>query len=147
MDIPGHSDIFFGIAVNQHHRCAEHHLVTAERCRINDLGTADAVLDLTNLRFDLALPVGVFTGLAIFIPYLGFGLGLVLRGKTLGIWGYGKIGQLVAGYGRAFGMEILVWGSEASRELARSHGFEIVHRGPPDHGKDAHTRVRMVKKL
>ena len=31
--------------------------------------------------------------------------------------------------------------------LYGSHGFEIVHRGPPDHGKDAHTRVRMVKKL
>jgi D-3-phosphoglycerate dehydrogenase / 2-oxoglutarate reductase len=44
-----------------------------------------------------------------------FGIGMVLRGKTLGIWGYGKIGQLVAGYGRAFGMQVLVWGSEASR--------------------------------
>ncbi|MBT9440469.1 MAG: D-2-hydroxyacid dehydrogenase family protein, partial [Acidovorax sp.] len=35
-----------------------------------------------------------------------FGLGTVLRGKTLGIWGYGRIGQLVAGYGRAFGMNV-----------------------------------------
>jgi phosphoglycerate dehydrogenase-like enzyme len=42
------------------------------------------------------------------------GLGTVLKGRTLGIWGYGKIGQL-AGYGRAFGMQVLVWGSEASR--------------------------------
>ena len=48
-----------------------------------------------------------------------FGLGMVLKGKTLGIWGYGKIGQLVAGYGKAFGMRVLVWGSEASREQAR----------------------------
>ena len=32
-------------------------------------------------------------------------------------------------------------------KLYGSHGFEIVHRGPPDHGNDAHTRVRMVKKL
>ena len=44
-----------------------------------------------------------------------FGLGMVLKGRTLGIWGYGKIGQLVAGYGRAFGMQVIVWGSEASR--------------------------------
>ena len=51
-----------------------------------------------------------------------FGLGMVLRGRTLGIWGYGKIGQLVAGYARAFGMQVLVWGSEASRERARADG-------------------------
>ena len=51
-----------------------------------------------------------------------FGLGLVLRGRTLGIWGYGKIGQLVAGYGRAFGMQVIVWGSERSRERARADG-------------------------
>ena len=49
-----------------------------------------------------------------------FGLGMVLRGKTLGIWGYGKIGQLVAGYGTAFGMQVLVWGSEASRAQRRA---------------------------
>ncbi len=47
-----------------------------------------------------------------------FGLGMVLKGKTLGIWGFGRIGQLVAGYGQAFGMEVLVWGSEAARERA-----------------------------
>src|SRR3954464_9227641 len=47
-----------------------------------------------------------------------FGLGMVLKGKTLGIWGFGKIGQLVAGYGKAFGMRIVVWGSDASRERA-----------------------------
>ena len=40
-----------------------------------------------------------------------FGIGMMLRGKTLGIWGYGKIGKLVAGYGKAFGMEVAVWGS------------------------------------
>ena len=51
-----------------------------------------------------------------------FGLGMVLRGKTLGIWGYGKIGQIVGGYGRAFGMQVLVWGSEASRERAVADG-------------------------
>jgi D-3-phosphoglycerate dehydrogenase len=52
-----------------------------------------------------------------------FGLGSVLRGKTLGIWGYGKIGQLIAGYGRAFGMQVMVWGSEASRDRARTDGL------------------------
>ncbi|MBA4177609.1 MAG: 3-phosphoglycerate dehydrogenase [Leptothrix sp. (in: Bacteria)] len=53
-----------------------------------------------------------------------FALGMVLRGKTLGIWGYGRIGQLVAGYGRAFGMTVQVWGSEASRARARADGHE-----------------------
>ena len=48
-----------------------------------------------------------------------FGLGMVLKGKTLGIWGYGKIGQLVAGYGKAFGMQVLVWGREGSRATRR----------------------------
>jgi D-3-phosphoglycerate dehydrogenase len=51
-----------------------------------------------------------------------FGLGMVLKGKTLGIWGYGKIGQMIAGYGRAFGMQIMVWGSEASRQRAEKEG-------------------------
>lgn len=53
-----------------------------------------------------------------------FGLGVVLKGRTLGLWGYGRIGQLVAGYGRAFGMNVLVWGSEASRYKARADGCE-----------------------
>ena len=53
-----------------------------------------------------------------------FGIGQVLRGKTLGIWGYGRIGQLVAGYGRAFGMNVLVWGRQASREKAVIDGFQ-----------------------
>jgi len=52
-----------------------------------------------------------------------FGLGAVLHGKTLGVWGYGRIGSLVAGYGRAFGMTVLVWGSEAARLRASADGF------------------------
>ncbi len=52
-----------------------------------------------------------------------FSLGQVLRGKVLGIWGYGKIGQLVAGYGKAFGMHVMIWGSEASRLKAAGDGF------------------------
>jgi D-3-phosphoglycerate dehydrogenase len=53
-----------------------------------------------------------------------FGLGSVLRGKTLGLYGYGKIGKLVAGYGRAFGMDVLVWGREGSRERAVADGLQ-----------------------
>ncbi|HVZ46736.1 MAG TPA: D-2-hydroxyacid dehydrogenase family protein [Ramlibacter sp.] len=53
-----------------------------------------------------------------------FGLGMVLQGKVLGIWGYGKIGQLVAGYGRAFGMRVVVWGSPASRDKAVADGYD-----------------------
>ena len=53
-----------------------------------------------------------------------FGVGMVLRGKTLGIWGYGKIGQILAGYGRAFGMNVLVWGSESSRAKAQADGYD-----------------------
>ena len=54
-----------------------------------------------------------------------FGLGSVLQGKTLGVWGYGKVGQLVAGYGLAFGMRVVVWGRPASRERAAVDGFEV----------------------
>ena len=52
-----------------------------------------------------------------------FGVGSVLSGKTLGIWGYGKIGRMVAGYGKAFGMNVMIWGSEASRETAVKDGY------------------------
>ena len=55
---------------------------------------------------------------------VNFGLGQRLAGKTLGIWGYGRIGRMVAGYGRAFGMRVLVWGSEASRKAALEAGME-----------------------
>lgn len=54
-----------------------------------------------------------------------FGLGNVLAGKTLGIWGYGRIGTLVAGYGKAFGMQTVIWGSEASREQALKDGHQV----------------------
>jgi len=55
-----------------------------------------------------------------------FGLGMVLKDKTLGVWGFGKIGQLVAGYGKAFGMRIVVWGSEGARDKAVADGYEAV---------------------
>ncbi len=51
-------------------------------------------------------------------------VGTVLKGRTLAIWGYGKIGQLIAGYARAFGMDVLVWGSEASRAAAVADGWQ-----------------------
>ncbi|UMR31652.1 D-2-hydroxyacid dehydrogenase family protein [Massilia sp. MB5] len=50
-------------------------------------------------------------------------IGTVLKGRTLAIWGYGKIGKLIAGYARAFGMDVLVWGSEASRQAAVADGL------------------------
>jgi D-3-phosphoglycerate dehydrogenase len=51
-------------------------------------------------------------------------LGTLLRGRTLGVWGYGKIGSLVAGYGRAFGMRVLAFGREGSQTRAHADGFE-----------------------
>jgi D-3-phosphoglycerate dehydrogenase / 2-oxoglutarate reductase len=51
------------------------------------------------------------------------GVGDTLRGKTLGIYGYGRIGKAVAEYGRAFGMKILVWSREASLATAGADGF------------------------
>jgi len=49
-------------------------------------------------------------------------IGTGLRGKTLGILGYGKIGAVVAGYGKAFGMKVLVWGRPTTMEKARADG-------------------------
>jgi D-3-phosphoglycerate dehydrogenase / 2-oxoglutarate reductase len=54
------------------------------------------------------------------------GVGNSLRGKTLGIFGYGRIGSTVASYGKAFGMNVLVWAREASLERARSDGYTPV---------------------
>ena len=53
------------------------------------------------------------------------GVGNSLRGRTLGIHGYGRIGATVAGYGRAFGMNVLVWAREASRDRARRDGYSV----------------------
>ena len=52
-------------------------------------------------------------------------VGVGLRGKTLGIYGYGRIGGVVAGYGRAFGMNVLVWGRETTIAKARADGYAI----------------------
>jgi D-3-phosphoglycerate dehydrogenase len=53
------------------------------------------------------------------------GVGDTLRGRTLGIYGYGRIGRAVAGYGAAFGMRVLVWSGEQSRQAAREDGVEV----------------------
>jgi D-3-phosphoglycerate dehydrogenase len=50
-------------------------------------------------------------------------MGSLIHGKTIGIWGYGKIGQRIAQYAHVFGAKVLVWGSEASREKAVEAGF------------------------
>lgn len=54
-----------------------------------------------------------------------FGVGMVLRGKTLGLLGYGKIARLVAGYGQAFGMRVIVWGRESTCAHAQADGLEV----------------------
>jgi len=56
------------------------------------------------------------------------GVGTTLRGKTLGIYGYGRIGSVVAGYGRAFGMNVLVWARPATLEQARADGYAAAAR-------------------
>jgi D-3-phosphoglycerate dehydrogenase / 2-oxoglutarate reductase len=52
-----------------------------------------------------------------------FNLGTTLKGRTLGLLGFGKIAQLVAGYAKAFGMEVLVWGRETTLARAQGLGF------------------------
>ncbi len=51
------------------------------------------------------------------------GVGTTLRGKTLGIYGYGRIGGAVAGYGKAFGMNVMVLAREATLLKARADGY------------------------
>ena len=50
-------------------------------------------------------------------------IGSTIHGKTLGIWGYGKIGQKIAQYAKVFGANVLIWGSESSRQKALEDGF------------------------
>jgi len=59
------------------------------------------------------------------------GVGHTLRGKTLGVYGYGRIGRVVAGYGQAFGMNVWVWAHSGSRERARSDGHTVPPAGRP----------------
>lgn len=55
------------------------------------------------------------------------GVGATLRGKTLGIYGYGRIGTTVAGYGKAFGMNVLVWARETSLARAQTDGYAVAN--------------------
>jgi len=52
------------------------------------------------------------------------GVGTTLRGKTLGLYGYGRIAVAVAGYGKAFGMKVVVWAREPSRDRAKADGHQ-----------------------
>lgn len=54
-----------------------------------------------------------------------FALGTRLEGKTLGIWGFGKIGSHLARFGQVFNMHILIWGSEESRQKAAAQGYDV----------------------
>jgi D-3-phosphoglycerate dehydrogenase len=51
--------------------------------------------------------------------------GTELYGKTLGVYGLGKIGGMVADVGKAFGMKVSAWGRERSKQAARDQGFEV----------------------
>lgn len=51
-------------------------------------------------------------------------IGTTAHGKTIGIWGYGKIGQKIGQYAKVFGAKVIVWGSQSSREKAENDGFE-----------------------
>ena len=53
------------------------------------------------------------------------GIGHTLRGRRLGVYGYGRIGRAVADYGQAFGMQVALWGSEASRDRAAADGWAV----------------------
>jgi D-3-phosphoglycerate dehydrogenase len=53
------------------------------------------------------------------------GMGATLRSKTLGIFGYGRIGRVVADYGQAFGMNVVVWGRPESRARAQDDGYRV----------------------
>lgn len=53
------------------------------------------------------------------------GVGTTLRGKTYGVHGFGRIGRQVAGYAKAFGMDVLVWAREETRRKAESEGWRV----------------------
>jgi D-3-phosphoglycerate dehydrogenase len=55
-------------------------------------------------------------------------VGLGLYGKTLGIYGYGRLGKLVSTYGRTFGMNVIVWGRGSTLEKARADGYTVAQR-------------------
>lgn len=54
-----------------------------------------------------------------------FGIGRKLSGQTIGIWGFGNVGKIIAGYASAFGMQVLIWGSQESRNVAKKLGYHV----------------------
>jgi D-3-phosphoglycerate dehydrogenase len=52
-------------------------------------------------------------------------IGRALQGQTLGVWGYGKIGRMIANFGRAFGMDVQIWGRENSIKTAQADGYRV----------------------
>lgn len=98
--------------------CARHHVAVAE-----GIGSPIAPAELTwilimnTLRQIPQAIEGMKNG------QWQINIGSTVHGKTIGIWGYGKIGKMVAGYAKAFGARVLVWGSDASRENAIKDGF------------------------
>jgi D-3-phosphoglycerate dehydrogenase / 2-oxoglutarate reductase len=76
------------------------------------------------------------------------GVGNTLRGKTLGIYGYGRIGSVVAGYGKAFGMNVLVWARPSTLSQARADGYtSLAHtdKSLPIGATRLHTRPRRTR--
>ena len=53
------------------------------------------------------------------------GVGRSLRGRRLGLYGYGRIGRVVADYARAFGMEVIWWSSDSGRARAQADGEPV----------------------
>ncbi len=53
------------------------------------------------------------------------GVGKTLKGRRLGLYGYGRIAKTVAGFAEAFGMEIVWWGSEDGRARAQADGMTV----------------------
>ncbi|MDW9378698.1 D-2-hydroxyacid dehydrogenase family protein [Chryseobacterium sp. JV558] len=99
--------------------CTEHHVAVAE-----GIGSPIAPAELT-----WALLMNTVRKIPQAIEGMKNGswqtnIGSTVYGKTIGIWGYGKIGQRIAQYAKAFGASVLVWGSEASRQKAVADGFE-----------------------
>ncbi|MBS0031259.1 D-2-hydroxyacid dehydrogenase family protein [Chitinophaga sp. 22321] len=98
--------------------CTKHHVAVAE-----GIGSPVAPAELT-----WALLINALRQIPAAIEGMKKGqwqinIGNTVHGKTIGIWGYGKIGTMIAGYAKAFGAKVLVWGSEASMDRAVKDGF------------------------
>jgi len=112
---------------------ATEHKVAVSESRFSGMATAELVwgLILASMRripqYIAQFRNGVWqrSGLESEDGYSGHGLGTTLAGKTLAIWGYGRIARILGKYGQAFGMHVLIWGSEASREAAKLDGYDV----------------------